>query len=143
MRRLIFATIALLAAFVFWQGARDGASERSALEARGRIASSQPIAEYVSRRSGRKTIYYVQIVVRASDGSDVSVLKEVSSNFISSFQPGMRVQVRYLPEQPTTLDIVGEERGMGMLYIAAVLLGVIGAGLLGSLAVGRTQAQPS
>lgn len=139
MRRFIFGLLALIAGVVFWNAARDASADLRALEERGVVAVSEPIASYTTQRQGKKTYYNLPIVLKTPQGQSVQGFKSVSYSLIKDFKPGMQVKVRYLPDQPSTMAIVGEEPGNVFLYLAASFLALLGGGLMSSVFLGLRQ----
>lgn len=136
MRRLLFGVLALIAGVVFCQSALEDWREVKALKDMGVVAQSEPIESYETRRDRRRTSYQVTVVLKMPSGQTVERLETVSHSFIERFRPGMRVDVRYLPNQPGTMEVVGEEPSNWIYYLFAVGVLLLGVGMLGSTVLG-------
>jgi len=122
-----------LAFAVFAVSARREAQSltRDGRDAMGVITQKYQRMSGTSSSRSRTTTYYVRYTFKNAAGAQVKDIQDVSDAFYHRVKDGDQLQVRYLPEHPTTSEIEQGRAASASILWEAVALAIFIGGLIG------------
>lgn len=140
MKKLLTLALAILFFYTGFSLIFDGPSPQEIAQ-KGIQVYSEPVpaySEFISARGGKT--FSLPLTFTTENGQRVQVFKGVSHSLVRDFSPNKRYSLKYLPENPQDIVVVGDERYSKRTVVWSKILGGLffwGGGFV-ILALGRS-----
>lgn len=128
-KQLIASAIFFFAGLYFINDGYHNYSRYSELKKSGVTVMSEPFKDYVEyKRNGKVENYYIKPPFKNNKGNTYTCDGHVDKPIIDTLQGNPVIEVRYLPNDPSTCQIKGAEDKGGMTMLLLGLVMAVGGG---------------
>jgi uncharacterized protein DUF3592 len=125
--QLLMGPLLFLCGIVFLYYGQQEASKARALADHGKTAPAQAISITKTRNQLGIDSYRAELTFVAADGFKMDLFSEVPESSVETLKRGGSVDLRYLPEDPNQVEVVGVTGGADNLRLMGIGLLIVGA----------------